>query len=132
MPNYRVTGADKTTGIDIVEMIKAATAAEATACAGVRGILVSSVEYVEDEIELPQPMPQPIRRHRRPKYKNEGGPVYAVLSFLWPGLGQLCKGEVGQGILWMLATFIGYVCLIIPGIVLHLMCIVDATKPVKR
>ncbi len=137
MARYRVIGADKLTGVDVVEIVMAATAGEAAACAGVRGMVISSVEYIESEpAELPRPVhvprpPATASRRRRRKYKNEGGPLYAVLSFLWPGLGQMCKGQVGAGIAWMLGTLVGYICLILPGVVIHLMCIVDATKPVK-
>jgi TM2 domain-containing membrane protein YozV len=55
----------------------------------------------------------------------------AVLSFFWPGLGQIYRGDVGAGIGWMFATFIGYVCFIIPGLILHIACIVNAADSTR-
>lgn len=48
------------------------------------------------------------------------------LSFLIPGLGQLYKGQPFNGILWFVLTAIGYFPFIIPGLILHLCCIVGA------
>lgn len=50
----------------------------------------------------------------------------AVLSLFIPGAGQMYKGRVGQGIAWMIFTVIGYCALIIPGLILHLICIFSA------
>jgi hypothetical protein len=57
--------------------------------------------------------------------------VAALLSFFWPGAGHIYCGEVGAGIGWMMATFIGYVAFIIPGIILHICCIVAASNTAK-
>jgi hypothetical protein len=46
-----------------------------------------------------------------------------VLSFLVPGLGYIVKGHVRLGLFWMVCVTVGYFCLIIPGIVLHSMCV---------
>lgn len=54
--------------------------------------------------------------------------VAALLSFLWPGLGQLYKGQVLNGLVWMAVVFIGYVCFIVPGLILHLCCILGAAS----
>lgn len=54
--------------------------------------------------------------------------IAAVLSFFLPGLGQIYKGSTGSGILWFFAVGIGYLMLIIPGLVLHLICIITATS----
>ena len=50
----------------------------------------------------------------------------AVLSFFVPGLGQLYKGQILGGILWFFLVGIGYLALILPGLVLHLFCILGA------
>lgn len=55
----------------------------------------------------------------------------AVLSFVWPGAGQMYAGKVGQGLLWMLAVGIGYVALIVPGLILHGLCIFSATRAAR-
>ncbi|QDU33771.1 hypothetical protein KS4_18280 [Poriferisphaera corsica] len=57
--------------------------------------------------------------------------VAAILSFFFPGLGQLCKGQILNGIVWFFVVAIGYVCLIVPGVILHICCIVGASKASK-
>ncbi len=52
--------------------------------------------------------------------------VAAVLSFFIPGLGQLYKGEVFNGLVWFVLTAIGYIFLVIPGLILHLCCVIGA------
>jgi TM2 domain-containing membrane protein YozV len=55
-------------------------------------------------------------------------PLLAALLSLWiPGLGQLYAGRVVSGILWFLCVGLGYV-LILPGLILHLFCIVSASS----
>lgn len=50
----------------------------------------------------------------------------AVLSFFVPGLGHLYKGQLGRGILVFVATVIGYVMFIVPGLVMHVVAIATA------
>ena len=50
----------------------------------------------------------------------------AVLSFFIPGLGQIYKGSIAKGLLLLVFTAIGYAMLIVPGLVLHLITVVDA------
>ncbi len=38
--------------------------------------------------------------------KNAG--LAAVLSFLWTGLGQIYNGQIGKGILFMVAQFVNF------------------------
>jgi len=52
----------------------------------------------------------------------------AVLSFLVPGLGQLYKGQFLNGIVWFFLVGVGYLALILPGMLLHLFCIVGAAS----
>ena len=52
--------------------------------------------------------------------------VAALLSFLIPGAGQMYKGDVGTGTLWFIFTILGYILLVIPGLILHIFCIVLA------
>ncbi len=76
----------------------------------------------------------------RPKPRRGVSPgVAALLSFLWAGLGQIGKGQVGAGLVWMLVVNcswgVGVVCslctlglsLLLPA-ALHLFCIVDAAS----
>jgi TM2 domain-containing membrane protein YozV len=66
-------------------------------------------------------IPQPKIRHWSPG-------IAAVLSFIIPGLGQLYKGRIGSGILWFIIVCVGYAFLIIPGVILHLVCIISAAS----
>lgn len=52
----------------------------------------------------------------------------AFLSFLIPGLGQLYKGQVLNGIVWFIFVVFGYAAFIVPGLILHILCIVGAAK----
>jgi TM2 domain-containing membrane protein YozV len=54
--------------------------------------------------------------------------VAAVLSFFFPGVGQIYKGQILKGILWLIIVPVGYVMLIIPGLILHLICIISAAS----
>lgn len=50
----------------------------------------------------------------------------AVLSLFLPGLGQLYKGQIINAIVWFFLVSLGYIALILPGLILHLFCIVGA------
>jgi TM2 domain-containing membrane protein YozV len=52
--------------------------------------------------------------------------VAAILSFVIPGLGQLYKGQVFNGLLWFVVVIAGYVAFVVPGAVLHVLCILGA------
>jgi TM2 domain-containing membrane protein YozV len=54
--------------------------------------------------------------------------VAAVLSFFIPGLGQIYKGKVGAGIVWLICTIAGYAMLILPGLIIHIACVVSAAS----
>ena len=62
----------------------------------------------------------------QPQTWNPG--IAGVLSFLIPGLGQMYKSQVGKGILFFIATVVGYFAFIIPGLIIHLFAIVDAVS----
>jgi len=57
--------------------------------------------------------------------------VAAILSVFIPGLGQMYAGRVGTGLAWLMFTFFGYVLFIIPGLALHVACILEATNVSK-
>jgi TM2 domain-containing membrane protein YozV len=54
--------------------------------------------------------------------------VAAVLSLVIPGAGQMYRGKVGIGLLWLLFVLGGYALFVIPGVILHLICIVSAAS----
>jgi TM2 domain-containing membrane protein YozV len=58
--------------------------------------------------------------------------IAGLLSFLIPGAGQIYKGNVGAGIGWLIIVMIGYFLFIIPGIILHIICIVNAASTSKN
>ena len=72
-------------------------------------------------IQLPA-MPLTLRS-RRPASPG----LAAVFSLLVPGAGQLYAGRYVAALLWFLVVTAGY-ALILPGLVLHLFCIVSAAS----
>jgi len=58
--------------------------------------------------------------------ENWSSGLAAVLSLVIPGAGQIYKGKLGQGLLWLVIVPIGYLILVIPGLILHIMCIFSA------
>jgi len=43
-----------------------------------------------------------------------------------PGGGQIYKGQVLSGLVWLVVVVVGYALLVIPGLFLHLCCILGA------
>ena len=54
--------------------------------------------------------------------------VAAVLSLVIPGAGQIYKGQILNGLVWLVFVVVGYVMLILPGLFLHVCCIVGAAS----
>jgi TM2 domain-containing membrane protein YozV len=54
--------------------------------------------------------------------------IAAVLSLIIPGAGQMYKGQVGTGIIWLLSVAVGYMLMVVPGLILHLICITNASS----
>lgn len=52
--------------------------------------------------------------------------VAAVLSVFIPGLGHIYKGHIALGILYFIITVIGYAAFIVPGVLVHILVIVNA------
>ena len=72
----------------------------------------------------PQPTSQSILQ---PAQKWSPG-VAAVLSLVIPGAGQMYKGSIGGGLCWLLFVVIGYALMVVPGLILHLICIVNTAS----
>lgn len=68
--------------------------------------------------------------HANGTHKRWSRLVAMLLSFFWPGLGQIYKGQPINGLIWMFMVFVIYVISIplfcLPGILLHLLCILGA------
>lgn len=56
--------------------------------------------------------------------------VAAVLSLFIPGAGQMYKGQIGAGFGWLVGTIAGYCLFIVPGLILHIVCIYKAYSDV--
>lgn len=50
----------------------------------------------------------------------------AVFSFFFPGLGQMYSGRTLQGFVWFFMVCLGYMFFIVPGLILHIVCIFEA------
>ena len=57
--------------------------------------------------------------------------VAAVLSVVIPGLGQVYCGRLLAGGLWFLATAAGYSLVLLPGFLIHGLCIWSAYRSAK-
>ena len=69
---------------------------------------------------------QPIIQPYRERKWSPG--IAALLSFVIPGAGQMYKGKIGTGIFWFIIVIIGYFMFILPGLILHLICVITATS----
>lgn len=70
--------------------------------------------------------PPTIINHYRERKWSPG--VAALLSFLIPGAGQIYKGNIFSGLFWFIFVLVGYFLLIVPGLILHLICIITAAS----
>ena len=52
----------------------------------------------------------------------------AVLSMIVPGAGQLYAGRPLSGVAWFALVTMGYLLLVVPGILLHILCIAAAAS----
>jgi TM2 domain-containing membrane protein YozV len=64
--------------------------------------------------------------------RKKSAGLAAFISFLLPGAGQMYGGKIGKGIIWLLAGVLGYCLWVVPGIIIHLCCIVNAYKTIQR
>ncbi len=58
--------------------------------------------------------------------------IAAVLSLIIPGAGQMYTGHVALGLMWLIGVTAGYFAFLLPGLVLHLVCIVTAATIAPR
>jgi len=62
----------------------------------------------------------------RPSYRPARAPspgVAAVLSVVLPGLGQVYTGRLLAGLIWCLGTAVAYWAILVPGFLVHLLCV---------
>lgn len=55
-----------------------------------------------------------------------------LCAFLFPGLGHLILGKPINALIWFALIVAGYFCLIVPGVILHIISIVDAARAGRR
>jgi TM2 domain-containing membrane protein YozV len=69
-----------------------------------------------------------------PQQKAWNPGTAAVLSFVIPGTGQMYKGRILAGLVWLVGVGIGYVAFVVPGVILHIACVYNAYSydPNKR
>ena len=59
--------------------------------------------------------------------------IPAIASFFIPGLGQVCNGEgIMLGLLWLIGTLIGFLLLLIPGLIVWFYGIYNAYRVAER
>lgn len=58
--------------------------------------------------------------------------IAALLSLVIPGAGQMYVGRVGTGFGWLIFVGVGYATFVLPGFILHILCIVQATDAARR
>lgn len=133
MAKFRVVGVYPS-GKELDQVVDAVSAANAGTMAQVAGVHVTGIvdEFGQSH---PVPMPPPTASSVviAPAPAWSAG-VAAVLSFFIPGLGQMYKGQIINGLAWLVCVVIGYACFVVPGLVLHLFCVVGAASgdPTKR
>ena len=111
------------------EAAQAAAQAAATTLAAAPAAALAPVATVAGQSATTPPLPagNVVVVNQPPIQKWSPG-IAAVLSFFIPGLGQLYKGQIINGIVWFFFVGFGYVALILPGLILHLLCIVGAAS----
>jgi ribosomal protein L40E len=87
-------------------------------------------EFVDEDFrpKASSSAPAQVQVHIHGKERHWSPGVAAVLSFFIPGLGQIYKGQIFNGLFWLIITALGYACFIFPGIFLHLLCILGAAS----
>ena len=55
----------------------------------------------------------------------------AVLSVVLPGLGQVYSGRLLAGALWLAATSFSYWAILVPGFLVHALCIWSAYQSAR-
>lgn len=86
------------------------------------------------KLALPAPQHPLVRLSHVPLAVRQRAPsafLAAGLSMLIPGAGQLYAGKVFSAIMWFLVVSAGY-ALILPGLVLHLLCMVSAANAARQ
>jgi hypothetical protein len=60
------------------------------------------------------------------KKDEKSNGVAAILTLFIPGAGHMYKERVGEGLAWLVFVVIGYMFMVVPGFILHMICIFSA------
>jgi TM2 domain-containing membrane protein YozV len=80
-------------------------------------------------VNLPRPQFALARREQSDDLEARHPPnaaAAAVLSMIVPGAGQLYAGRPLSGVAWFVLVTMGYLLLIVPGVLLHIFCVASA------
>jgi TM2 domain-containing membrane protein YozV len=66
------------------------------------------------------------------RYRPPSPGLAAVFSVFVPGLGQVYAGRLLPGALWFLGTSFAYWAILIPGFLVHALCVWSAYQSAKR
>ena len=55
-----------------------------------------------------------------------------LLNIFVPGLGQLIQGRIIVALLCFVLTLVGYVCFVLPGLLMHVLALMDSHQYDKR
>lgn len=73
-----------------------------------------------------------IIRERAKNQELKSPVLAAVMSFLIPGLGQVYTGNTLRGILLLIGAFVGFIMLLVPGLIVLAYAVYDAYKTAKK
>ncbi len=139
MPKFQVEGSDATTRIRRSEIVVADNAREATAVGEARGMRVEACAMWDDASVAAlsgspaATVPASAASLTGSTTAGDVPPgIAALASFFLPGLGQMLTGRVSAGLGWLRALYFKYFAsfclLLLPGFILHIICIIDAAK----
>lgn len=90
-----------------------------------RGIVSQMIDVALSQRNASQPTHVVVQTNVHLHQTSSRG-VAMLFNIFWPGMGQIYQGRAFTGLFFMIATPIGYLMLIIPGMVMHLICILDS------
>lgn len=61
-----------------------------------------------------------------PKERKWSPGIAAVLSLIIPGTGQMYKGNIGTGLIWLIVVVLAYCLFVGIGILFHILCFATA------
>lgn len=84
-----------------------------------------------DDVSATAGATRPTARASAPRPALSPG-IAALLSLIIPGAGQMYAGQIGVGLLWFIFVIVGYALLIVPGLILHLGCVLTAAGAARK